>query len=89
MVRFGEHWEPPVTQPLLITVHALADRLDITLEHAYRISYRIGRVYCGQQHGEVRVFAAAADDVAAGLRAGIPLNQAVDAVRARRVDLNG
>lgn len=84
VVRIGEHWEPPVAQPLLLTVHALAERLDITLEQAYRVSYRIGRVYCGEEHSRVRVFAAAADATGAMVRAGIPLNQAADAVRALR-----
>jgi hypothetical protein len=84
MVRIGEHWEPPVAQPLLLTVHALADRLDITLEHAYRISHRIGRIYCGEGHSRVRVFTAAADAVAAMAKAGVQVDQAADAVRTMR-----
>lgn len=84
MVRIGEHWEPPVTQPLLLTVHALADRLDITLEHAYRISHRIGRLYCGEEHSRVRVFTAAADSVLAMIKAEVDVNQAADAVRTTR-----
>lgn len=84
VVRIGEHWEPPVAQPLLLTVHGLADRLDITLEHAYRISYRIGRILYGENHSRVRVFTAAADAVAAMVRAGVPVGQAADAVRTTR-----
>lgn len=84
MVRIGDHWEPPVAQPLLLTVHALADRLDTTLEHAYRISHRIGTIYYGEQHTRIRVFTAAVDQVADMLEAGISLNEALDAVRAQR-----
>lgn len=84
VVRIGDHWEPPVTQPLLLTIHALADRLDITLEQAYRLSYRIGRIHYGPSHSRVRVFTAAVDDVVAMVSAGVPMDQAADAVRTTR-----
>ncbi len=72
---------------MLLTVHALADRLDITLEHAYRISYRIGRVYVGETHSHVRVFATAVGATVEMVRAGVTVDQAADAVRTlRRVD---
>lgn len=84
MVSIGGRWEPPDAPPLLLTVHAPADRLDITLKHAYRVSYRIGRAYCGKEHSRVHVFAAAVDAIAVMVKAGVPVDQAADAVRALR-----
>lgn len=80
-VRIGEHWEPPVRHPLLLTVHALAEQLDVTLEHAYRISHRIGTIYIGEEHTRLRVLTAAVDALAEMIRAGVPIREAADAVR--------
>ena len=83
VVRIGEHWEPPQARPLLISVHALADRLDVPLDRAYGLSYSIGRLYFGESHTHVRVLAASVEAVAELLESGMSLGQAAEAMHAR------
>lgn len=79
-MRIGEHWEPPQATPLLITVHALADRLGVKLERAYGLSYSLGRVYYGPSHTHIRVFTARVEALEALLESGMPLGQAAETI---------
>lgn len=78
VVSIGDHWEPPLAKPLLITVHALADRLGITLERAYPLSYSLGRFYYGPSHTHVRVLASSVHTLVELVESGTPLGQAAE-----------
>lgn len=78
MVRMGEHWEPPQPRPLLITVHALADRLGVTLDKAYGLSYSLGRFYYGPAHAHIRVLASRVDDLVDLIESGMSLAAAAE-----------
>lgn len=80
VVRIGEHWEPPHPKPLLITVHALADRIGVKLDRAYGLSYSLGRVYYGPSHTHIRVFTARVEALEALPESGMPLSQAAEAI---------
>lgn len=82
MVKVGEHWEPPQARPLLLTVHALADRLDIPLDRAYGVSYSLGRICYGPSHTHIRVLTARVDALEAMVGSGMLLGQAAEVIRA-------
>jgi hypothetical protein len=80
MVRIGQHWEPPQQVPLLITVHALAERLDVSLERAYGLSYAIGRVYYGPAGTRIRVLASRVEEYVALIESGMSVDNAAIAL---------
>lgn len=78
VMRLGEHWEPPQPRPLLITVHSLADRLGVTLDKAYGLSYCLGRFYYGASHTHVRVLAWRVDQLEELVQSGMTLSAAAE-----------
>lgn len=84
MVRVGEHWEPPQARPLLMTVHALSERLGVKLDRAYGLSYSLGRVYYGPSHTHVRVLASRVDELVELLESGTPLGPAAEVLHMNR-----
>jgi hypothetical protein len=77
MVRIGEHWEPPHRKPLLMSVHALADRLNVPLSRAYGLSSSIGRLYYGEGASHIRVLVSRVDEFVELTQSGMSVDSAM------------
>lgn len=77
-MQIGEHWEAPQARALLVTVHSIADRLDISLERAYGISASLGRFYYGPSHTRIRVLRWRLDQLEELVESGMALGEAAE-----------
>lgn len=84
MMRTDSHWEPPDGRKLLLTVHAFAELIEVSLSKAYSLAHVLERVYYAPGQAHFRLTVSSVDAFRELLAQGLSIEEARDVMAGHR-----